>query len=136
MVKRVNKQNYPDLEIITGIRYIDQDISVDFKTPGPSMSMNIGDSWIDPFVGLRYTGEITNNWNWHLRGDVGGFSVGSEFAWRVDAGASYRFDKHWEAAFFYKVLDIDYETGTSGTPSIYKWDGDESGLSLGIGYHF
>ena len=62
--------------------------------------------------------------------------MGSDFAWRVDAGVTYRFAKQWEAAFWYKVLDIDYETGSSGNPSLYEWDGRESGITLGIGYYF
>ncbi|MCP3849873.1 MAG: porin family protein [Gammaproteobacteria bacterium] len=129
--------DYPELEVITGIRYVDQEVTVKIKTPVPNLpTLNIGDNWVDPFVGLRYMGPISKKWNWHLRGDIGGFNVGSEFSWRVDAGATYRFNQHWEAAFFYKILDIDYETGTSGTPSIYKWDGRESGLTFGIGYHF
>lgn len=127
---------YPELEVLTGIRYIDQDITVKIKTPGPTQKLTIGDDWVDPFIGLRYMGPINNKWGWYLRGDIGGFNVGSDFSWRIDLGTTYRFDKHWEAAFFYKVLDIDYDTGTSGTPSIYKWDGKESGLTLGIGYYF
>lgn len=130
-------EQYPDLEIITGVRYIDQDIEVDIKTPGPQPSFSIGDDWVDPFIGLRYDGPINANWNWLLRGDIGGFDVGgSDFAWRVDAGTSYRFAKQWEAAIWYHILDIDYESGTSGTPSIYKWDGQESGITFGVGYHF
>jgi hypothetical protein len=133
-------QQYPDLEIIAGGRYIKQDITLDLKilVPGIPPKLNIGDDWIDPFIGLRYRGPIAENWNWILRGDIGGFGVGSDFAWRIDAGASYRFgeQKKWQAALFYKVLDIDYETGSSGTPSIYKWDGTESGITLGVGYHF
>ncbi len=88
------------------------------------------------FIGLRYFAPIYNKWNLYLRADIGGFGVGSDFAWRADAGVTYRFNKNWEAAFFYKALNIDYETGTSGTPSIYKWDGTESGLTLGVGYYF
>ena len=42
----------------------------------------------------------------------------------------------WEAAIWYKVLDIDYETGTSGTPSIYKRNGTKSGITFGVGYYF
>lgn len=129
----------PKLEIIAGARYIDQDISVSFNTPSgaPQLpSLSIGDSWTDPFIGVRYTGTINDSWGWLLRGDIGGFGVGSDSAWRIDAGVTYRFAKQWEAALWYKALDIDYESGTSGTPSIYKWDGTESGLTLGIGYYF
>ena len=128
--------SYPDLELITGIRYIDQDISIKLTTDKGQQKFNIGDSWIDPFIGLRYYAPIADKWNLYLRGDIGGFGVGSDLAWRTDLGVTYRIDKNWEAAFFYKVLDMDYETGTSGTPSIYKWDGTESGLTLGIGYYF
>lgn len=125
-------EQYSDLEIITGLRYIDQDIKV--TTPGPQLT--IGDSWVDPFIGLRYLGPINNKWNWLLRGDVGGFGMGSDLAWRIDAGTTYRFGKQWEAAIWYKILNLDYETGTSGTPSIYKWDGTESGITFGVGYYF
>lgn len=128
--------SYPDIEVISGIRYIDQDISVKLTTDSGQQKFNIGDNWFDPFVGLRYYGPIANKWNLYLRGDIGGFGVGSDFVWRADAGITYRFDRNWEAAFFYKALDIDYKTGTSGTSSIYKWDGTESGLTLGIGYYF
>lgn len=128
--------SHPDMEIIAGVRYIDQDITVNITSPLPLPSLNIGDDWIDPFIGLRYLGPINNKWAWLLRGDVGGFGVGSDFAWRVDAGVTYDFAKQWEAAIWYKALDIDYETGTSGTPSIYAWDGTESGITLGVGYYF
>ena len=116
------------------MRYIDQAITV--SIPALPSPLDIGDSWVDPFIGLRYLGPINNKWNWLLRGDIGGFGVGSDFAWRVDAGVTYDITKQWEAAIWYKVLDIDYETGTSGTPSIYKWDGTESGITLGVGYYF
>lgn len=129
--------SYPAIEVISGIRYIDQDTSIKLTLEnGQQQKFNIGDHWVDPFIGLRYYGPIANKWNLYLRGDVGGFGVGSDFAWRTDVGVTYRIDKHWETSFFYKILDIDYETGTSGTPSIYKWDGKEHGLTLGVGYHF
>ncbi len=129
---------YPELELIAGARYIDQDIKVNLTTRGPLQPPQIvaGDSWVDPFIGLRYFGPINNNWSWILRGDIGGFGVGSDFTWRVDAGASYSFAQQWEAAIWYKILDIDYETGTSGTLDRYSLDGTESGITLGVGYHF
>ena len=62
--------------------------------------------------------------------------MGSDFAWRVDVGATYSFAKQWEAGIGYKILDIDYETGTSGSADRYTWDGTESGIAVGVGYHF
>lgn len=92
--------DYPELEVITGIRYIDQDISVKITTPGPTQKLNIGDDWVDPFVGLRYMEPINNKWGWYLRGDIGGFNVGSDFAWRVDVGTTYRIDNALGSRFF------------------------------------
>lgn len=129
---------YPALEVITGLRYIDQEITVDLTTAGPMTPAPLvaGDDWVDPFIGFRYLGPINNKWSWLLRGDIGGFGVGSDFAWRVDVGARYHITKQWEAAVGYKILDIDYETGTSGSLSRYAWDGSEAGITLGVGYHF
>ena len=129
-------EQYPALEIIAGVRYVEQDITINITSPLPLPSLNIGDDWVDPFIGLRYLGPINSKWGWILRGDVGGFGVGSDFTWRIDIGTTYSFAKQWEAAIWYKALDIDYETGTSGTPSIYTWDGTESGITLGVGYYF
>ncbi|MEH6579475.1 MAG: hypothetical protein V7731_20605 [Amphritea sp.] len=129
-------QKYPNLEAIGGARYIKQDIDVDVIEGPVELNVDVGDDWIDPFVGLRYYGPINSEWSLLVRGDVGGFDVGSDFAWRFDAGVTYRFAQNWVAAFTYKVLDIDYENNNRDDLDYYKWDGKESGLLLGIGYHF
>lgn len=131
-------EKFADLEILAGLRYVDQDITIKPTIAGQGTTVNVGDNWVDPFIGLRYLGAIgdNSNFNWILRGDIGGFGVGSDFAWRVDAGVSYDISEKWRAALFYKILDIDYETGTSGELNYYTWDGSESGITAGIAYKF
>lgn len=125
-------EQYKDLEVLAGVRYINQSISIKL----PTQTVDKGDNWFDPFVGLRYLGPINQNWNWILRGDIGGFGVGSHFAWHVDAGVGYKLNDRWSAGMWYKILDIDYTSGNSGDVDRYKWDGREEGITLGIGYHF
>lgn len=129
-------EQYPDLEIIAGARYIDQEIDITVNAGPLAVAPTIGDDWIDPFVGLRYTGPIKDRWSFILRGDVGGFGVGSDFAWRIDAGVRYRWQNDWEVGLGYKILDQDYESGARTDADYYKWDGSESGLTLGFGKNF
>lgn len=129
-------QQYPNLEVIAGARYINQDIDVKVNAGPIELDVNVGDDWIDPFVGLRYHGPIDNKWALLIRGDVGGFGVGSDFAWRFNAGVTYKLAQNWEAAFMYKILNIDYDNNKTSELDYYKWDGTESGLLLGVGYHF
>lgn len=129
-------RQYPNLEAIAGVRYIEQDVDVTVIAGPAELNVSAGDDWIDPFVGLRYHGPINDKWSLLVRGDVGGFDIGSKFAWRFNAGVTYKISQNWEAAFMYKILDIDYETSNRNDLNYYKWDGTESGLLLGVGHHF
>ena len=104
---------------------------------GPvGLDVNVGDDWVDPFVGLLYYGPINDKWSLLVRGDIGGFGVGSDLARRFNVGVTYKITRNWEAAFMYKILDMDYENHSETSLDYYKWDGTESGLLLGVGYHF
>ena len=104
---------------------------------GPvGLDVNVGDDWVDPFVGLLYYGPINDKWSLLVRGDIGGFGVGSDLARRFNAGVTYKFARNWELAFMYKTLNVDYENRKTTDLDYYKWDGTESGLLLGVGYHF
>ncbi len=129
-------QQFPDLEVIAGARYIEHDIEVDVNVGPAALNVDIGDDWVDPFIGLQYHAPINDKWSLLVRGDVGGFGVGSDFTWRFNAGATYKLSNNWEAAFMYKILDIDYESGSKSDLDYYKWDGDQQGILVGVGYHF
>jgi hypothetical protein len=47
-------------------------------------------NWVDPFMGLGLRGAITDRWVYTLRGDVGGFDVGSRIAWQAAATIARR----------------------------------------------
>lgn len=50
-------------------------------------------AWVDPFLGarLRLRPSAESRWSWTLRGDVGGFGVGSDFTWNAVGFLGYDF---------------------------------------------
>ncbi len=69
------------------------------------------EDWVDPIVGLRGQWNINDKWFLAGRGDIGGFSVGSDFAWSVQATVGYNFTSHVSAELGYRYLHTDYTNG-------------------------
>ena len=75
------------LDLLAGGRYWylngDIDVGAALTTNRNLITRNISQSgskeWIDPFVGLRTRIQLSKNLMLVLRGDIGGFSVGSQF---------------------------------------------------------
>ncbi len=67
-----------------------------------------------------------------LRGDVGGFGVGSEFAWYVNASASRRLTDWLALVLGYRAWGFDYE----GDQDILKFDATMSGGGIGLTFRF
>ena len=59
---------------------------------------------------------------------VGGFGVGSDFAWSLNAEFEYRFNPTWSAFVGYRVFDYDYEDDG------FKFDMMLHGPLIGIGW--
>ena len=90
------------VDVFSGTRYTYHDMKLDFKNvPQPSPS---GDQdWVDPLVGARANFNLTQRWALSLDGSIGGFGVGSDFAWDAAGLIGYRFllfSKENNAAFF------------------------------------
>lgn len=118
----------PVLQALVGVRY--QNMDLEFRPPrGPTAS---GDQdWADFIVGFRFVPLITDKWRLWLRGDVGMFGD-SEFTWNAVIGARYSFSKKWSGSLAYRYLSNDYEKESVG----FKYDVDQSGLGLIVGYSF
>lgn len=118
-----------------GGRYTYLDMELDLK-PGPNFSGH--QDWIDPVVGLRTNVALSERWNFVAFGDVGGFGVGSDFAWQAAGLVGYRFglfgDNDANVMLGYRALYQDYETG-SGTDK-FKWDVTLYGPVLALSVQF
>ena len=97
-------------ELIFGVRYTSLDTELSFGGgPGGSSKFSADQDWVDPVVGLRYGGPISRRWNFRIRGDVGGFGVGSELTWNLRAGFGVEVSDVTQIVIGYHVLDIDYD---------------------------
>jgi hypothetical protein len=46
---------------------------------------NNSKTWYDPIIITRLSTDIKDRWLFHFRGDVGGFGIGSELTWQLQA---------------------------------------------------
>lgn len=94
--------------------------------------------WVDPFIGVRLRQPIANGQSLILRGDAGGFDVGSKFTWQVVA--SYDFQvcatDHYaiDGHVGYRALSVDYSQG-SGSER-YEFDAVLQGPVVGASLRF
>jgi hypothetical protein len=93
-------------------------------------------AWFDPFLGVRFTVPHTGKWDIMLRGDVGGFGIGSQFAWQIRPTVAYRISKHWSVGAAYWALGMDYVSGEVGDGDYFKYDVTTFGPEIGFGYTF
>ncbi len=65
-------------------------------------------------MGARIWFRVAEDWTFVVRGDVGGFDIGtaSKFTWNLIAGVDYRITKNVSLAVGYRILDIDYDRGS------------------------
>ena len=73
-------------------------------------------------------------WTFNLRGDVGGFGVGSDFAWQLFPYVSWQFGERASMQAGYRAISMDYDEG-SGL-SEFKYDVVTQGAQLGVTFRF
>lgn len=91
-------------------------------------------TWADVFVGARWTKLLGERWWLSLRGDIG--AGGSDLAWFANAGFGYRFSDLVSLGLAYRVLSLDYETGSVAAGDYYGYDVTMNGLGLMLLFTF
>lgn len=100
---------------LAGARYYELDAELDLSVGGvPTGSEDAITSWVDPIVGARYRGRFGEDWSLNGRADIGGFGVGSDFAWNASLLVGYHFSSCVGAHVGYRALSLDFEDGTGG----------------------
>jgi len=123
------------LTLLAGLRYVSLD--ADLKVTGPlgnSRTASEGQDWVDPVVGAQYAWPFADEWTLSLRGDIGGFGVGSDFAWQGIATLRWQFSPRTALGVAYRYLDIDYEDGKGD--DYFKYDVATSGPAMGVIFTF
>jgi hypothetical protein len=107
------------LELLGGGRFISLDVEAKtaIELTGPlgiisrqiKLDLSPTIEFVDPIIGARLFAEIGPRWRLGLRGDVGGFGLGSEFTWNMVASATYRAWDNVDLLFGYRAMSIDLE---------------------------
>jgi len=109
----------PNLDVYVGARINDLGADLDFEGPLDLATLEQDETWVDPLVGLRFAAPIGDKWNLQVAGDVGGFGLGSDLAINLWPMVGYELSNSAQLAFGYRVLYMDYESGTGAQRFAY-----------------
>jgi hypothetical protein len=101
----------PAVALLAGARWVDMGASLRYTGELADPDADVGKSWIDPLIGVNVFASLSDRWWLGLRGDVGGFGVGSELTWQAYADIGWKASDLVSIILGYRALDIDYEDG-------------------------
>ena len=99
-------------------------------TPGKG---GFNEGWFDPIVGARWIEDISRGFILIVRGDVGGFGVGSEMTWQAAGGLGV-LAGGFAILLEYHYMDVKYEQGTG--EDLFVYDVIEKSIRVGFGFAF
>jgi hypothetical protein len=123
------------LEALAGARYTYLRSRIDVDLTGPrgrtiGLTLDGSRDWVDPIVGGRFSWRPGDGWLLGLRTDFGGFTVGADFTWNVEATVSYKVANWFSVDAGFRALYADYEQGS------FKYDVWTYGPWAGLGFKF
>jgi hypothetical protein len=109
-------------------------MGLDLETVNNPQSGSGTETWFDPVIVVRSNNVIKDKYLAQLRLDAGGFGIGSDFTWQLQANAGYRFSKLFQTSIGYRYIGIDYDKGEGSERFLY--DIDTFGWVLRCGFNF
>jgi len=91
-------------------------------------------TWFDPVLIVRWKTDVKDKWLFQLRGDLGGFGVGSDFTWQLQGYVGYRFTPVFQLSAGYRFLSTEYYAGEE--PKDFVFDVNEFGPVIRFGFNF
>jgi len=133
-------------DVLGGARYWYQEADFSFEV---ARTVDIGDlelaggrafarsgsvDWLDPVIGARVRYVVAPGHELFLRGDIGGFGVGSDFSWQAIGGYGFDFGIYngitFSGVIGYRALSVDYAEGEGRRR--YEFDMLQHGPILGL----
>jgi len=128
---RVIDRDRGTIDVTAGGRIWHLNNSIDLLA-GTQPAATIGQTqlWIDPVVGARFRLNLNKGWFADLKGDAGGFGVGSKATYQVYGGVGKEFKKRYSVLLGYRYLDVNYENVG------FTYDVHLNGLIAGLNIRF
>src|SRR5690349_6748567 len=99
-----------ELGLAATYNQIDADLKIHvLNTP---VKISTTEDWVDPSIVARATFPFGEKWFFQARGNIGGFGVGSDLMWQLQADVVYKRSDRWSFMFGYRVIDFDYDHGS------------------------
>ncbi|MDN3723556.1 hypothetical protein QRD02_04120 [Aequorivita sp. SDUM287046] len=124
----------PWLDAGLALRLVSLDMEINTSTLLTNRNASTNETWVDPVFVARSQGIIHNNWIYNARGDFGGFGIGSDFTWQVQADFGYKFSELFQTSLGYRVIGIDYDSGSGSERFLYNVD--TYGAVVRLGFNF
>jgi hypothetical protein len=123
----------PAIDVLLGARVNILESSLDLPTPGVSVSAS--KTWVDPVVGVQLHQQLgTSRWTVGMRADIGGFGIGSSFAYQLYPQLGFRASHLISIHAAYRLLNMDYDTGSGN--DYFRYDMSIFGPEFGLAFHF
>jgi opacity protein-like surface antigen len=102
------------VDLFGGVRYtsVRGDISISAtaaQLPPAERGFVQTKDWVDPVIGVRLQHPLNERWTLVGYADIGGFGVGSDLSWQVQAGANYAFTRDIIGKLGYRAVAFDYD---------------------------
>jgi hypothetical protein len=111
-----------------GLRYTSME--GELGLPGPLPNVDQSKDWVDPFFGARWIWRFSDKWGLRLRGDIGGFGLGSDQALNAIGLITFKPWRHVDFGGGYRALYQDYSTGSGRRK--FSYDATMYGPILGL----
>ena len=124
----------PWLDAGVALRLVSLDMEINTQTLLTERNASTNETWVDPVIVARTQGLVNDKWIYKVRGDFGGFGIGSDFTWQMQADFGYKFSKLFYTTLGYRVIGIDYDNGSGSDRFLY--DVDTYGAVVRLGFNF
>jgi hypothetical protein len=122
-------------EALAGARY--NNLSAELSGVGPLGNFRVSSGtvdWWDPIIGGIVHLPLGKGFSVNVRGDVGGFNLGSELTWQAFPYVSWQFTKWGSLEAGYRWLYVNYSQGSGA--SQFRYDILTQGPQVGFTLHF
>ena len=138
----VGRRVSPNLEALFSLAYFDlsTDLKVTVRNPITQATItrtaSTDASWLDPMLGLQYNVPFAEAWRLNLRGDVGGFGIGSDLSYQLLANVRWQANDRIGVVAGYRLIAFDYEDGKKDSSHYLHFDQTEQGQLVGVTISF
>jgi hypothetical protein len=109
---RLIEKDQGSVDVVGGARFWRLNNSLDLLQ-GTLSATSVGQtqSWVDPLLGARFRLNLKKNFFADLKGDAGGFGVGSQLTYQIYSGIGKDLKQKYSLLLGYRYMYVDYKTG-------------------------